>query len=107
MRENGTLRYKIVSGTDSFDEHGNPVAADVRWSAAIPCLVNTISESMKARYEDGEYHDVSMEVFVEYMQPLCQCGGSVMLERKGECLGEFRIVRIEEFTTVGRVKLIV
>lgn len=107
MRENGTLRYKMISGNMPLDDNGDPVSADESWSAAIPCLVRTANESMKARYEDGEYHSVSMEILIEYMQPFCKCGGSVIIDRKGEHLGEFRIVSVEEMPTVGRIRILV
>ena len=107
MRENGTLSYKTIGvPREYFDEGGNPIATSASWSAAFPCLVNTITDKSNAKYVDGEYRAMSFEVLIESMYDFYS-DGSVMLTRKGECLGEFRIISKEALPTVGRIRIIV
>lgn len=107
MRENGIVRYKCTVRTEPIDANGDPRQADVAWSDPLPCLVRTVSESRKEAYVDGEYRAVSMEVLVESTQPYCMCADSVKITRKGENLGEFRVIRTERLDTVGRIKILV
>lgn len=107
MRENGTLSYKTIGvPAETFDEGGNPIATSASWSAAFPCLVKTITDKSNAKYVDGEYRAMSFEVLIESMYDF-ESDGSVMLTRKGEMLGEFRIISKEALPTVGRIRIIV
>lgn len=105
MRENGTLRYKTLYNNTPIDSNGDPLAASAYWSAAIPCLVRTISDTRKAKYEDGEYRKMSFEVLVETAHAFN--ASAIQLERKGESLGEFSIISMEELPTVGRIRIYV
>ena len=107
MRENGHIRFKIVANGTPIDSNGDPVAAYEDWSEPIPCLVRTVSDNRKAVYVDGEYRAISLEVLVEMSQPYCTCADSVKIGRNGECLGEFRVIRTESLTTVGRIRIFV
>lgn len=108
MRENGTLSYKTIGvPREYFDEGGNPIATSASWSAAFPCLVKTITDKSNAKYVDGEYRAMSFEVLIESMYDFDDTDGSVMLTRKGESLGEFRILSKEALPTVGRIRIIV
>lgn len=105
MRENGTLSYKtITSQGEPFDEGGNPIATSATWSAPFPCLVRTITDKDNAKYVDGEYRAMSFEVLIEDMYDF-DSDGSVILTRKGENLGEFRIISKEALPTVGRIRI--
>lgn len=108
MRENGTISYKTLYNNTPIDSNGDPVAASAYWSAAIPCLVRTITDTRKAKYEDGEYRAMSFEILVEtaYAELLGN-KGYVWVVRKGESIGEFQIISYEEMPTVGRIRIIV
>ena len=105
MRENGTLRYKTLYNNSPIDDNGDPVGASAYWSAPIPCLVHTITDTHKAKYADGEYRAMSFEVLVERASAFQS--NAIQLERKGENLGEFQIISQEELPTVGRIRIYV
>lgn len=114
MRENGTIRYKTLYENTPIDSNGDPVAASAYWSAAIPCLVRTITDTRKAKYEDGEYHAMSFEILVEgnestlgLFNHILEFKQSLWVERKGESMGDFQIISVEELPTVGRIRIIV
>lgn len=108
MRENGTLSYKTIGEPrDIFDTDGNPIAASASWSAQFPCLVRTITDKSNAKYVDGEYRAMSFEILIESKFDFNDEDGAVMLTRKGESLGEFRIISKEALPTVGRIRIIV
>lgn len=105
MRANGTLQYNIfVSG--SFNEDGEPIAADNSWSEEIPCSIKTVTNNSKGRYEDGKFNQASYEILVETANLPIDIK-RLKLFRWGIDLGEFAVQGLPVPTTMNRIKIVV
>lgn len=103
MRANGTLKYAII--TDGGEnEYGEACETIMEWSEPVPCSIKTNNDTRIGAYEDGEFRQASYQIMIELARfPY----NRIRIERKGEDLGEHRIISAEPMTTVGRTKIIV
>lgn len=105
MRTNGYLTYETI--TESvLDEWGEVAEAQSVWSDPIPCSIKTNSDTRKGRYEDGEFRQASYTVMVEMQHDFTDTN-RLRLVRRGEDLGEFRIMTAEPLASVGRTQIVV
>ncbi|MCQ2299703.1 MAG: hypothetical protein MJZ81_06235 [Bacteroidales bacterium] len=109
MRINGLIYAMLPEGTEGieFDIDGNPVAAGISWSEGIECSVQTVRDTRKGVYEDGNFRQASFSILVEEVTEALRNAGIVRVERLGEDLGEYRVMSIEPLETVGRVRIMV
>ena len=105
MRTNGTLQYSAPSA-GGFNEDGEPIAAGTpSYSEDIPCLIRTVTNNSKGRYEDGKFNQASYEVLVETAN--CPLDiNRVRLYRAGTLLGEYAVQGVPIPTTMNRVKIV-
>ena len=106
MRTNGILQYCSIS-EGGFNENGEPIAVGKQiWSEAIPCLIKTITNNSKGRYEDGKFNQASYEILIETANfPLSV--KRVRVHRQWLFLGEFAVQGLPIPTTMDRVKIVV
>lgn len=105
MRYNGKLYIQTLSG-GGINEYGEPIASQYAWGPVIPCIIETISDTRKGRYEDGRFRQSSFNILFCSVCPITSIK-RVRLERKGEVLGEFDVISVESFEGVGRVRITV
>lgn len=105
MRTNGTLQYCIFKG-GRFNDNGEPIAGKLLYSDAIPCLIKTITNNSKGRYEDGKFNQYSYEILIETANIPFNVK-RVRLNRDGIELGEFTVQGFPIPSTMDRVKIVV
>lgn len=103
MRTNGYLTYETIT-EGGLDEFGEVVEAQSVWNAPVKCNIKTNSDTRKGRYEDGEFRQASYTVMVELQEITFN---RLRLVRRGEDLGEFRVMTAEPLASVGRTQIVV
>lgn len=105
MRINGTLQY-LLQGTDQgFNEDGEPISAEPRWSSPIECFIRTNNRSTRGTYSEGRFTIASYEVLLERMgKPFSPL--HVRLTRACKYLGEYEVQDIQN-VSLDRIKIIV
>lgn len=104
MITNGYLRFVVTDG-GGIDGNGEPIAAVCTLSDPLPCLIKTISDNRMGRYDGGTFRMASFAVLVEAESGIT--GNRIRLERCGEQLGEYPIMKIEPLLSVGRIRITV
>ena len=105
MRTNGFLQYLSHTG-GGFNEDGEPILGSAVWSAPVPCLIKTVTNNSKGRYEDGKFDQSSYELLIENgLVPIDI--KRIRLERQGIGLGEYTVQGKPIPTTMERLKIII
>ena len=111
MYVNGLIWPKVEDlprGAETpFDEDGNPVKGESLWGAPMQACVQQVSESMRARYEDGRYHAATYHINVEIPPRSVFEPEVIKLAQYGRMLGEFTVISCKLLPTVGRIEIIV
>lgn len=107
MRTNGKLYYVTSRIEPQFDEYGVPVkgVGSEEWSDAIPCHIETLSSTSKARTEDNTFHQASYSVLVERASVPLDTSKVKLVRGKVE-LGVFEVNGYPQEISLDRVKLI-
>lgn len=105
MRTNGSLTYKIPADASAtaFNEDGEPIAASVEWSDAIPCFIQTNTHDKRGFYQDGQFTQAKYIVLAERGKVL-ETTDAVRLTRGSVFLGEFTVQDLQN-TTLDRIKI--
>lgn len=107
MRINGMLYTQTQPAGAEFDGNGEPVATVGQWSEPTPCLIATLSDTRRGRYEDGHFRQASYNVLIEGQTAEPENIRRVRLVRQGEDLGTRDIIAIERIATAGRTRITV
>lgn len=104
---NGFVSYLVLEGsTGSVDELGRPLESTARWSQAIPCRVETTTDTRKGVYEDGKYRHAEFQLLLDHHhQPFPH--KRVRIERLGEELGEYDVISVTPLEAVHALRIMV
>ena len=105
MRVNGAIYYSTANNSN-IDEYGEASALSTTWSGALPCSISVNSDNRIGRYDDGVFHQASYTILLE-MMPFRFDADRVKLIFHGEDLGEFSVISIKPYTTMGRIEITV
>lgn len=105
MRTNGFLQY-LTHTEGGFNEDGEPIDGIDNWSVPISCLIKTVTNNSKGRYEDGKFNQASYEILIEHGQVPIDIN-RVRLVRHEVELGEYAVQGKAIPTVMERVKIIV
>lgn len=104
---NGTAYFATKSSAIYIDEQGNPVKSTQLYDVECECMINTLSDDKRGRYEDGRYRNCSYSVLIDMdgvgknFNPQ-----SVKLEHENKGnLGEFQVQRIEYYNLTSSIEI--
>lgn len=108
MRVNGYIFFCTAEG-GAFDEFGEPTTDTemIEQSDRIPAFVQTISDNLQGKYEDGTFHQASYKVFVEGTHEVQHPANTYIdVYRQGQPLGQHKIISIETSDTFNRTTIL-
>ena len=95
----------MVTDGGGIDGNGEPIAAENILENPLPCFIKTNSDNRIGRYDGGTFRIASFTVLIEAGNEVAS--NIVCLERCGEPLGEYPIMKIEPLLSVGRIRIMV
>lgn len=108
MRYNGSIRFLMDEEEAEFNEYGELLTREQTWGETLPCSISTIKDKRTVRTSDGIERVSSFLVLIP-LQPhgfnSILSNHKVRLQRDGEDLGCFEILRSEAVKTQGRIRI--